>query len=258
MAWFRRSVQFAIFVGILALLLAVNIPKLVQAQLPPSSLSSTLENAFRTPPGSDGAVAANIEGGDCRCSCVKGDKPLIALVPASGIGQTVAEYPTLIWYMPDLWPEHTVSPTVEFVLRDANKQEVYSVKYELEKLGEEFMSPGIKSVTVASPQPLEIGQDYYWELVLKCNSTDFDHSGDIFVEGKIKRVELDPTIAARLQQANPEARIVLYAEQGGWYETLATLVELRRDRPNDTNLADAWDKLLTSVGLDIISEEKVN
>ncbi|MBD0346251.1 MAG: DUF928 domain-containing protein, partial [Coleofasciculus sp. Co-bin14] len=43
-----------------------------------------------------------------------------------------------------------------------------------------------------------------------------------------------------------------------WYETLETLIELRRDRPNDPTLTDAWKTLLSSVGLDVISDAPIN
>jgi hypothetical protein len=64
------------------------------------------------------------------------------------------------------------------------------------------------------------------------------------------RVRPDPTLAQRIQQATPKDRVALYANAGLWYETVATLVELRRARPNDNELAQAWNKLLNSVGLD--------
>jgi len=84
---------------------------------------------------------------------------------------------------------------------------------------------------------------------------EVDQSRDVTISGGLKRVELDPTLARRIQQATPEQRVALYAEKRLWNETLASLIELRRANPNDQNLADAWGKLLTSVGLDVISKE---
>jgi hypothetical protein len=149
------------------------------------------------------------------------------------------------------------APAVKFVLKDANNQEIYSATYPLTKSAEGVVgAPGIMSLTVAKGYPLKIGQEYHWELTVMCDSTDTtDQSETIAMDGRIKRVEVDPTLAVRLQQATPQDRVALYATEKLWFETVATLIELRRDRPNDTNLADAWGKLLASVGLDIISKE---
>jgi hypothetical protein len=152
-------------------------------------------------------------------------------------------------YAPDL-PKEEEAPAVEFVLRDANKQQVYSAQYPLMKSAEGVVgAPGIMSLTVANLYPMKIGQDYYWELRVRCNYTEADRSEDLVVEGRLKRVEPDPTLALRIQQATPKERVALYANAQYWYEALATLVELKRDRPNDSELAATWDKLLTSMGL---------
>jgi hypothetical protein len=178
-----------------------------------------------------------------------------ALVPLGG-GNTTAEYPTIYWYMPQLIDKDAPSPIVEFVLRDANKQEVYSAKYPLSKTARGIVgTPGLMSVRIASLYPLKVNQEYQWDVTLRCDSTSIDHSNNMTVEGAIKRVEADPTLAQRLQRATPQERVVIYAKAQLWYEALGTLAELRRDRPNDSGLADAWSKLLDSVELDKISRE---
>jgi predicted N-formylglutamate amidohydrolase len=110
----------------------------------------------------------------------------------------------------------------------------------------------------ASFSPLEIGQEYRWELALIYESQE-----RVASDGKIKRVEADPTLALRAQEATPQERVALYADKRLWYNALTTLVELRRDRPNDKELEDALDKLLksaglNSVGMNIISQQAGN
>ncbi len=41
----------------------------------------------------------------------------------------------------------------------------------------------------------------------------------------------------------------LYAEAGIWYETIATLAQLKQEQPNNSNLLSVWEEILTSVGL---------
>jgi hypothetical protein len=268
MAWFRRSSHFIILVLAVALTLglAVNVPAQVQAQLSPPSLSSQLPNQsnFR-PPRTPTGEPENTQGGATRGNCFANkDESAVALVPsASKIGETVAEYPTVSWYMPK-----ARASAVNFVLKKAdnkadNKEdnkEVYSFKYSLAQYTEKAAdgseqnfvvgTPGIMSLTVPSPtsiSPIEIGKVYQWELTLMCDPVD--QSAIFSIERRIKRVEPNPTLAPRLQQATPQERVTLYTEENLWYDAVATLVELGRDRPNDPNLAAIWDKLLTSQGL---------
>jgi hypothetical protein len=150
----------------------------------------------------------------------------------------------------------TVAPAAEFLLRDEtdkNFKDVYRVNYALPKSTKGVVSPpGIKSLTIPNLYPLEIGKAYHWYLALICNPSN--RGEDIIVEGFIKRVQSDPTLVSRLQQATPEDRIALYADARLWYETLNALVELRRDRPSDGNLEVAWKTLLKSLGLQDVED----
>jgi len=259
MACFTRSSRFPILAVALTLGLAVKVPAQVPLESRSSSLSTRLESAFSPPQGPGAPTPDNTQGGATRGPCIATDsKAPVALIPPSGIGETVAEYPTIFWYMPELLPDDAPAPVVKFVLKDANEEKIYSATYPLAKSAEGVVGTpgGIMSLTVAKGYPLKIGQEYHWELTVMCDSTDTtDQSGTMPMDGRIKRVEAAPTLAVRLQQATPQDRVALYATEKLWFETVATLIELRRDRPNDTNLADAWGKLLASVGLDIISKE---
>ncbi|NEO82329.1 DUF928 domain-containing protein, partial [Moorena sp. SIO4G3] len=167
----------------------------------------------------------------------------------SGMGTTVSEYPTFSWYMPCI--EYASGHDLKFVLKDANGKELYSVKYPLP----DKVDAGIRSITLppfVNLPPLEVNQKYYWQVGL---IDPGDSSKNIYIDGGVKRVEEDPNLVQRLNQATPQKRVVIYANDRLWYETLTTLVELRRQSPNDENLAEAWHKLLTSVGLGKIREK---
>ena len=258
MARFKGSSRFRVLAIALTVALmlgfAVNIPARVQAQLQPDSLSSKLPNQweFSAPRGPGAPIPDNRQGGATRGGCFQASDSLIALVPAS-VGTTAAEYPTIYWYMPK-----TSASAVEFILRDENQQTVYSTKFALAKSDKGMVldTPRIMSLTLpafSNLSPLKIGQEYQWLLVLTCNPLNF--SENPFVEGRIKRVEADQNLERRISQATPQERVALYAETRLWYETVATLVELQRDRPNSKELKDAMDKLLTSVGLNTIATQ---
>lgn len=268
MAWFTRSSRFTVVALALTLGLVANIPTGVQAQLGGSPLSREIPTEWEfTPSDRQGAsLPGNREGGGTRGPCIAentGRVP-IALVPKSGVGQTIAEYPTLLWYLPK-----NTGWGVELKVRDANNQEIYSTKYAFDHYtgqnskGEEQQyvvgAPGIMSLTLpkldSSFLPPRMGQQYKWQLILICDPND--PSGDVYVNGAFERVEADPNLARRIQQATPEQRVAMYAKERLWYETLNTLVELRRQNPNDATLKAAWSRLLTSVGLEQIVEEPV-
>jgi len=266
MAWFTRSLRFTILATIVAVALtlgqAVNVPAQESGALRPDSLSNKLPNQweFSPPSGPTGSAPENTEGGATRGGCNEDNSsPPTPLVPAnSRMGLTVAEYPTVSWYMPP-----TSASAVEFVLRDAKDNEIYRAKYALAKSEEGCVlgTSNIMSLTLpafASLSPLEIGQEYHWELALI-----YESQKRVASDGKIKRVEADPTLELRAQEATPQERVALYADKRLWYNALTTLVELRRDRPNDKELEDALDKLLksaglNSVGMNIISQQAGN
>lgn len=257
MARWKRSSRFTIPMLALAIALVlglgVNVPAQVQAQLQPDSLSRQLPDKweFKAPQGPEDSIPDNRQGGASRGGCTEGINPLMALVPRAG-GTTTAEYPTIYWYMPK-----TSASAVEFMLKDANQQVVYSTKYVLAKSSKGVVAdtPSIMSLTLpasANLSPLKIGQEYQWSLKLTCNS--LDSSGPLPVEGKIKRVEANPTLAQRVNQAIPQERVALYANARIWYETLSTLVELQRDLPDSPAVTEAMNKLISSVGLNTTSE----
>lgn len=247
MASFTSSSRFAILALALTLSPALN----VLAQSPQSgssSLGSQLQRAFR-PPSS--GLPVNRQGGATRNpdSCFVGERQLTALVPTT-TGETAAEYPTVFWYMPIMSAEKAPAPELEFTLQDANEQKIYSTKYALTKSADDLVNaPGIMSLKLA--RPLQVGQEYKWTLRVTCDAKD--NSDAKYVVGGLKRVAEDPNLAISVQQASPQERIILYAHANRWYEMLANLVALRRARPNDPTVIDAWNKLFAAQQLNDVS-----
>lgn len=255
MSWLKRSFRFTIVTTILAVALTLGLAVNLSAQVPSGLYRSSLTNQlpkqweFRAPRGPGAPAPDNRQGGATRGGeCIEDDTQLTALVPASGIGVTANEYPTVFWYMPK-----SSASELEFVLRDATEREIYSIKYALAKSPQGLVTstPGIMSLSVpvlASFSPLEIGQEYRWSLALICNP--IDRSSDDTVEGKIKRILPDSMLIQKVQQSTPQERITLYANARLWYETVGTMVELQRKQPINYELKEAWRKLLNSVDLD--------
>ncbi|HEY9872510.1 MAG TPA: DUF928 domain-containing protein [Candidatus Obscuribacterales bacterium] len=194
----------------------------------------------------EGLPGRRVDGGTRRGNCVLGTKRLTALIPESNLGLTVAGYPTFFFYMPQ-----TATPKpVEFVLQDENDNQLYQTTFTTTG------DSGIINLQLpdsATLPPLKTGKKYHWYFSVLCNPQN--RADDVVVEGWTQKVALNPVLARKLEKASLEERAALYISENHWHEALVTLAELRRDRPDDSAIAEQWAKLLQSVGLDAIAQE---
>jgi hypothetical protein len=176
------------------------------------------------------------------------DKSFTVLVPENNPVLTTVERPQLFFYIPKT--SKTSVKGFEFVLQNANKQVIYQKKYKVHQ------KPGIFSLDLPADknQPLlEVEREYNWYLVIICERTD--PSYDLVVAGTVRRILPDQNLTSKLKKASPRERAALYAANGIWYNSLAILAQLRRQRPTDAALKTDWQNLLGSVNLGNISQE---
>ncbi len=122
---------------------------------------------------------------------------------------------------------------IDFILIDQEAQEII-YKNSIDLSG----NTGIIGIPLPVEAPsLEVGKTYI---------ISFQVPG-AFVNGLIKRVELNSDISSQLEGASPLEKAVLYAENGIWFETLEILDELKRSQPENAMLAADWDQLLKIV-----------
>lgn len=172
--------------------------------------------------------------GVCISSC-----PIVKpLLPLTNIGLTLAASPKIFVYL-----SQTTASKAEFFLIDPTNEDIlYEATFSLPS------QSGIISFNIpedANSPKLTVGKKYRWYFVIVRDRDD--RSADIIAEGSIQRVELNSTVASQLKKAPPEDHPAIYAAAGIWFETLASLAELRRSYPNDPGLAAAWKNLLESV-----------
>jgi hypothetical protein len=187
------------------------------------------------------------KGAETRDSCPndKNKPPLTALIPGKNMGLTIGERPTFWFYVP--YQASSKTP-VEFILTDAQEKEIYKQNLQLTN------TPGIIGVTLPKNAPaLEVDKTYEWSLSVNCASR-IDA-----VSGRIKRVKASAEVANLLQANTGRDRIISYAENGYWYDTLTGLIELRRQNPQDEGLKADWEDLLKppEVGLASIATEPI-
>ncbi|MGL5804005.1 MAG: DUF928 domain-containing protein, partial [Xenococcaceae cyanobacterium] len=132
----------------------------------------------------------------------------------------------------------------------------YQSKITLEK------KTGIVKINLPSDAPgLEIGKDYQWSVALMSGSTLKPDTP--FVRGFVRRINAESTFKEQLSRATALERASAYGQAGLWYETVATLADLKQDDcvalptadRNDANITSQWQQLLTSVGLEKIATQ---
>jgi len=195
----------------------------------------------------------NRQAGTHRGPACPKDLSIIPLIPESKIGLTLTQSPTFFAYV-----SHS-STQVEFTLQaDETGTEVYKTNFKADK-------PGIVEVSIPAigdrQTSLEIGQPYQWSFSVACNKDDAseealpDPSGNYFVKGMVLRIEPEETLKNDLANPDPMARAIAYAKNGIWYETLATLAQMRRLAPDDSGSMAEWTQLLQSQGLESIAAQ---
>lgn len=179
-------------------------------------------------------------------SCVATGSYLTVLSPQNNVVTTVSAEPTLFWYIPK-----TQAKFADFIVYDEQGQAVYQTALALKGI------PGVVQLSLPRTVGLEIGQEYDWKLVLRCNSENEEEN--LAVGGTIKRTVLTSRQKAQLAEAKqPLKQAEVYAEAGVWQETISIIAQLRHDRPRDRSIDVAWKELLESVDLrDIVNQPLV-
>ncbi|MEG3940018.1 MULTISPECIES: DUF928 domain-containing protein [unclassified Microcoleus] len=172
--------------------------------------------------------------------------PITALIPQSTMGQTISGKPTFFYYIPA-----AVDKTVQFELADESDKTVYKKSFRMVT-----SRGGIVSVSLGSDgnaPALEVGKNYQWYFTIKCSPQSY--TDDVLVSGWINRTALAPTVKTQLDRSpDSRAKLSIFAQQGLWYEYLATLAQLRLESPSDSSLATKWSEVLSSVELGKIAQ----
>ena len=237
----KRFLHFtALAMAVLAV--AVTLPSLLspmQAVPAPILLSQNVN--FKPP---DVTAPDNRQGGTHRGCQLRQGLSITPLIPESNIGLTLTESPTFFVYVSQ------PAAQVEFVLLNEDESEVvYETTIKNDKAGIVGVSISEKGKT----KNIEVGKRYVWSFALACDP--LERSGDYIVKGWMQRIEPQATLKSDLANPDPMAKVIAYAENGIWYETIATLAQMRSLAPDDSRLRAEWTKLLESQGLESIATQ---
>ena len=237
----KRFLQFAALT-IAALAIAVTFPNLLLPMLAVPAPILLSQNVNFKPP--DVTAPDNRQGGTHRGCQLREGLSITPLIPESNIGLTLTESPTFFVYVSQ------PAAQVEFVLLNEDESEVvYETTLKIDKAGIVGVSLSEKGKT----KNIEVGKRYVWSFALACDPQE--RSGDYIVKGWMQRIEPQASLKSDLANSDPRARLLTYATNGIWYETLATLAELRRQSPDDAKLTAQWTQLLQSQKLESIANQ---
>ncbi|NEP00171.1 MAG: DUF928 domain-containing protein [Symploca sp. SIO2E9] len=180
--------------------------------------------------------------------CPTTEQPLTALVPDTKEPvKTSQEYPVFWFYLPyPIISGDSSQFALKFVLQDSDHNDIYQSKFTLS----ETISSGIIGLRLSSQAAaLEVGKTYRWYFLIYCDDPQEIYE-PAFVEGLIQREALNPNLKNKIEEAPPQERFLLYAEELLWYDTLTALVEAREDDPENSTLIDDWSSLLQGVDFD--------
>ncbi|MEG4573845.1 DUF928 domain-containing protein [Microcoleus sp. N3A4] len=220
--------------------IAVTFPSFLPPMLAGPAPILLSQNVNFQPP--DVTAPDNRQGGTHRGCQLREGLSITPLIPESNIGLTLTESPTFFVYVSQ------PAAQVEFILLNADESEVvYETTLKIDK-------PGIVGISLSEKDKtknIEVGKRYVWSFALACDP--LERSGDYIVKGWMQRIEPQANLKSDLANPDPMAKVIAYAKNGIWYETLATLAEMRRLAPDDSRLTTEWMQLLQSQGLESIA-----
>lgn len=163
------------------------------------------------------------------------EPPLVALMPnRENKAKTASDTPTFYGYIPT-----TNATEGEFVLVDADGNEVYYTQFDLPS------TPGIITLEIPQTVALKPG-NYTWSLMVICDSRY--RNRDKYVEGSLEYVVLTEDLEHQIKDKPSLEKAQVYAEESLWLETLDTVAKIKQENPQE------WQQLLTSVGLEMLTE----
>ena len=216
---------------------------LPQAIADPSITSEIKANkstqAMRMPmyqPPRRGAPNTRVGGGT---RGIAGAAPSIHVLAPDHVGLTASEQPTLSWYM-----SKPTSMRFEFMLIDEEGDEPL---LEL-TLDSANLKEGIQSLNLADHGiKLKPGMQYQWSVVLI--PEEGHRSNDIISSGMIERRDLTAPLKTKLNKADSNEDVFIYAQEGYWYDAVAELETLIKKNPDNEILKKQHAQLLNQVGL---------
>jgi hypothetical protein len=159
---------------------------------------------------------------------------ILSVLAPESTGLTSRAQPTLYWYS-----SQGLAVPLEFTLNDDK-----SIKPLVETKAN-APRPGIHALRLN--YILKPDVEYQWAIAAVADPNQ--RASDLIASGTIKRAQPSTTLAAQLNGASKPRLPFLYAQEGFWYDAIATLSEQIDANPADRDLREQRAALLEQVGL---------
>ncbi|KOR36291.1 MULTISPECIES: DUF928 domain-containing protein [Planktothricoides] len=157
---------------------------------------------------------------------------------------TVSDYPTLLWYVPQVPGLKYVGLTL---IEEQTEEIIYQTTVPVPP------ESGIMRFKLPSSEPpLKVGHWYEWFLsVSSSENSEAIFNSACYANAYIGRLPLNSRQQEELSNAanNPQALWNFYTKEVIWYDALATLDQMRRQNLENEKINQTWQALLAFSGL---------
>jgi hypothetical protein len=168
----------------------------------------------------------------CLFDSVQPTKKTLPILPQSNYGLTISSRPDLL-----IFKTKSTAKQMFLSLESEDGEQVYQTFLPLSS------EVGFVSINFPSQAPdLIVNKKYKWTMTFICGKALRPDSPAI--AGWIQRTPQSQTLIAKLKAASSIDRVVIYGENGIWYDMINELNRLQKQTPNNQTLSKAWDKLL--------------
>lgn len=162
--------------------------------------------------------------------------------------QTASGQPSFWFYVPF---EPGNPEEIEFTLIDENEDTVYEQRFVVSD------TPGIVQIHVSDEQ-FTLVEDKLYRWVFSAICDPDNRSGDITINGWIKRVPLDESLE-ELQGTVPSMQsFEAFSNEKLWHESLTILMTLKTNQPENTAIQDLWNEILVDIRLDDLADAPIS
>ena len=210
------------------------------AELPPAPSRGT-------PKGTSSAGGTRSEP-DLNQGCNSSNQSLVYLLDSGIRDFTLAAYPVFWFYNPDTTEEIAY---LEFTLAETQTAKtIYRAAVNPQERA------GIMGITLPREEQyaLELDKDYSWSLRVYCHQEQ--NEPNLVLEGWLRRLPLTSSLKKQLA-ASPTQQYAVYRENNILYDTLTNLAQLRQHQPNDPEIMQAWNQLLTDLGWQELAQKPI-
>ncbi|MBK4730662.1 DUF928 domain-containing protein [Oxynema sp. CENA135] len=207
-------------------------------------------NAAPFDPPQSGAPGRRI-GGATRGLCPESAQNIVALIPPTNQGQTLSQYPTFFFYVPEIVPAQDMQ--IEFLLEDqSNWQDVKTVYKTTMPIPKQSGIVAIALPDNGESEGLAVDKIYNWYFSVICDYKSSEpHT--LSTGGWIERVATPNPLARELEMASATEKVEIYQRERLWYDLLGTLAQLQSESADNSSWSAQWQQLLDAVELEDIA-----